>query len=898
MKTKTLTILCILIFTIQMILPITSNAYQLEKQANSETTMDVTLQRDKTDSNKINVIATDTTYNITELKYVNKYIEKENVDYFEQNNEDVKEFNITPSQRIETSFELEGYGSYTVYAKNEIGARFLSRITINDPNNAPNISLTKDKENPLHLTIKVTTPELNIVKLKIAKKDSINQEIDFSKEGTDIQFTQSNNVTVEYTNLTQEGLYIVYAEDEQGNKATSEIYLSNQNTPITANISEADESRNVKIEVTDSLCNITKIKVARESEIKDFDDFETKGEEIKITPAQNISVIYQAPEDDIYVFYIEDEAGYKKMVQKRITTQSKTIQVEISQDENDPRQLTIKATDTLSNITQLKIALGDNKDFKYFETEGEELEITPGRNITTTYTLNQNSKVNIFVQDESGYKYIYSTTISGIDIKPIEPPVITIEQNAQNLKQIDVTVLGIDDFIDEVKWAKGSQNAEYFKENGTTIGEGIVGKMVRTNFEIDEIGTYTVYAIDNSGNETVKEIEITSIETPEEPNPDPDPEPTPDEDTQPPEITFSRIIDKENNKVNITANIVDDKSQIEIAKVDGGIRDTEYFENNGIELNLTKGEKTAEAKFSLNQNGTYTIYVKDEAGNEVVKNFEVTEIETEPEPEPTPEEDKTPPTITGVEDGKTYKQSVTPKAEDENLKEVILIKDGKEVTNYKNGDTIESEGKYEITATDEAGNKTTIKFTIEKEDDSENNTTGGNTTGNNTTGGNTAGNNTTGGNTTGNNTTGGNTTGNNTAGGNTTGNNTTGENTTGNNTTGGSTTGNNTTGGNTIGNNTTGENTIGNNTIGGNTTGNNTTGGNITGNNTTGGSTTGNNTIRGNSIRNNATNNNENISNKTKLPYTGLNNFLIISIIILTICAIVFYFKYKKYNKM
>lgn len=813
MKTKTLTILSILIFTIQMILPITSNAYQLEKQANSETTMDVTLQRDKTDSNKINVIATDTTYNITELKYVNKYIEKENVDYFEQNNEDVKEFNITPSQRIETSFELEGYGSYTVYAKNEIGARFLSRITINDPNNAPNISLTKDEENPLHLTIRVTTPELNIVKLKIAKKDSINQEIDFSKEGTDIQFTQSNNVTVEYTNLTQEGLYIVYAEDEQGNKATNQIYLANQNTPITANISEADENRNVKIEVTDSLCNITKIKVARESEINDFDDFETKGEEIKITPAQNISVTYQAPEDDIYVFYIEDEAGYKKMIQKRITTQSETIQVEISQDENDPRQLTIKATDTLSNITQLKIALGDNKDFEYFETEGEELEITPGRNVTATYTLNQNSKVNIFVQDESGYKYIYSTTISGIDIKPVEPPVITIEQNAQNLKQIDVTVLGIDDFIDEVKWAKGSQNSEYFKENGTTIGERIVGKMVRTNFEIDEIGTYTVYAIDNSGNETVEQIEITSIETPEEPNPDPDP------DTQPPEITFSRIIDKENNKVNITANIVDDKSQIEIAKVDGGIRDTAYFENNGIELNLTKGEKTAEAKFSLNQNGTYTIYVKDEAGNEVVKNFEVTEIETEPEPE----EDKTPPTIIGVEDGKTYKQSVTPKAEDENLKEVILIKDGKEVTNYKNGDTIESEGKYEITATDEAGNKTTIKFTIEKEDDSENNTTGGNTTGNNTTG---------------------------------------------------------------------------NNTTGGNTTGNNTIGGNITGNNTTGGSTTGNNTIRGNSIGNNSTNNNENISNKTKLPYTGLNNFLIISIIILTICAVVFYFKYKKYNKM
>ena len=123
--------------------------------------------------------------------------------------------------------------------------------------------------------------------------------------------------------------------------------------------------------------------------------------------------------------------------------------------------------------------------------------------------------------------------------------------------------------------------------------------MVRTNFEIDKIGTYTVYAIDNSGNETVKEIEITSIETPEEPNPDPDPEPTPDDDTQPPEITFSKIIDKENNKVNITANIVDDKSQIEIAKVDGGIRDTEYFENNGIETKLNKRRKNSRSKIFI-----------------------------------------------------------------------------------------------------------------------------------------------------------------------------------------------------------------------------------------------------------------------------------------------------------
>ena len=572
MKTKSLIILCIIIFIIQMALPITSNAYQLQSRSNSETTMDVTLERDETDRNKINVIAIDTEYKITELKYVNKYIEIENIEYFEQNNTDVKEFDITPSQRIETSFEIEDYGSYTVYAKNEIGARFLSRIKLNNPNDAPKITLIKNEENPLELTIKVTTPELNIVKLKIAKKDSINQEIDFNEEGTNIEFTQSNSVTVEYKDITQEGIYVIYAEDEQGNKATSQIYLINQSTPISANISKIDENRNVKIEITDSLCNIIKIKVAKESEIKNFEDFETKGEEIEITPSKNIDITYQAPEDDIYVFYIEDEAGYKKMIQKRITTQSETIQVEISQNENDPRELLISASDTLSSIIEMKIALGEDIDFEYFETEGEKLEIIPGKNVTATYTLNQNSKVHIFVQDESGYKYIYSTTITGIDIKPIEPPVITLEQNIQKPRQIDVTVLGIDDFIDEVKWTKGSQNAEYFKENGTTIGEGIVGKMVRTNFEIDEVGTYTVYAIDNSGNETVKQIEINSMETPEEPDPNPD------EDTQPPEITFSKVIDKENNKVNITANIVDDKSQIEIDAAFEGIESLALIE--------------------------------------------------------------------------------------------------------------------------------------------------------------------------------------------------------------------------------------------------------------------------------------------------------------------------------
>ena len=89
--------------------------------------------------------AIDTAYNITDLKYTHQYINTDNIDYFEQNNDDVYTFDITPAQTIEETFELDGYGSYTVYARNSKGDRFLARLTVSDPSDMPQITLTKDE---------------------------------------------------------------------------------------------------------------------------------------------------------------------------------------------------------------------------------------------------------------------------------------------------------------------------------------------------------------------------------------------------------------------------------------------------------------------------------------------------------------------------------------------------------------------------------------------------------------------------------------------------------------------------------------------------------------------------------------------------------------------------------
>lgn len=516
---RILLISIILVLMIQVVLPVVSKASDTDiNLEESDVTMNIELKRDETNSNIINITATDSKYKITDLKYVHKYIETSNVDYFEQNNSDVYTFDITPAQTIQESFELDGYGSYTVYGKNERGDRFLSRLTVNDPNDMPQITITKDEENPLNITIQVTSTNNNITKLKIAKKQNINDTIDFSTQGTDIEFIESNDVTVKYSGITEDGLYVIYAEDSKGNKTTRQLYIGEENTPIQVTITNGSNTREVNLQIKDTISNIVKVKVAKKSENLSFDDFQTKGEELEFSPNQEVNISYTAPEDDTYVFYIEDEAGYKKMTEKRITQNDKNMNIEITQDEDSPTELTIKATNEICNIVKMKVAIGNDVDIEYFKNNGEEIPITAGREVTANYSVNENCTINIYIEDEQGYSYMLTKTIIGIDEpEPNQPPEITLSQNEENPKQIDVSVRDKDSYIDEIKWAKGSQQIEYFETNGTRIGQGSVGKLINTQFEINEIGVYTVYAKDEEGSEVVKEINITNIdETPVE----------------------------------------------------------------------------------------------------------------------------------------------------------------------------------------------------------------------------------------------------------------------------------------------------------------------------------------------------------------------------------------------
>ena len=115
-RLKLLPLLIIMALILQLLLPVVSSAAELEA-AEDEGTLKVTAKRDEINPNQVNIIATDTQYNIVDLKYVHKRIEQSEINYFEEDNDDVYTIEISPSQNIEASFMLDGYGTYTIYAQ-------------------------------------------------------------------------------------------------------------------------------------------------------------------------------------------------------------------------------------------------------------------------------------------------------------------------------------------------------------------------------------------------------------------------------------------------------------------------------------------------------------------------------------------------------------------------------------------------------------------------------------------------------------------------------------------------------------------------------------------------------------------------------------------------------------
>ena len=263
-----------------------------------------------------------------------------------------------------------------------------------------------------------------------------------------------------------------------------------------------------------------------------------------------------------------------------------------------------------------------------------------------------------------------------------------------------------------------SNNGIYNKDVTITFNEGTAtldGNKITSGTKVTKEGFHTLVVTDEAGNITT--VHFTINKTP------------PVIDTTPPVVTGVSNNGIYNKDVTITFNegtatldgdkftsgtkvtkeglhilVVRDaagnvtKVQFTIDKtppVVTGVSDNGIY-NKDVIIKFNEGTATLNGKeFTsgavVKTNGTYTLVVTDKAGNKTTVKFTI---------------DKTAPVITGVRNNGIYNKNV-----------IIKFTEGTAKLNGKvftSGTVVKTNGTYTLVVTDKAGNKTTVKFTIDK----------------------------------------------------------------------------------------------------------------------------------------------------------------------------------------
>jgi hypothetical protein len=198
------------------------------------------------------------------------------------------------------------------------------------------------------------------------------------------------------------------------------------------------------------------------------------------------------------------------------------------------------------------------------------------------------------------YNLVYSSEYSYTTYRPrlqvsyitdITPPSITAVEQASStpgVAAVNVTATDTESGVNQTKYMFGAYDKSYVAANGTAF---------TGSFSAPKNGIYTIYAKDNVGNDAVIQFTVTTA------------------DSTPPSIT---AVEQESSTpglaiVNVTAT--DTESGVNQTKYAFGTYDKSYVAANGVAFT---------GSFPAPKNGIYTIYAKDNAGNDTVIPFTVT----------------------------------------------------------------------------------------------------------------------------------------------------------------------------------------------------------------------------------------------------------------------------------
>ena len=238
------------------------------------------------------------------------------------------------------------------------------------------------------------------------------------------------------------------------------------------------------------------------------------------------------------------------------------------------------------NTKEVKVIINYSKSLekKYYKLVNENGDSTGWISYNGPFNVSKNGVI-IYAKGETYTEIeseIVSRKITNIDK---DAPVINVNGDFDTPKQKLNLFIGATDksSIDRIKYAKGNRNIDYFKNNGNVVDNF-------SSLTIDENGEYTIYAIDELGNATVKVIKVTNIDK-----------------------------DAPNIEIIVKAKTKTIETEVEIDYGDSVTKQYKIGENGEYkEYTDILTLKTSELYNLKNEDGSLTIYAKgtDEAGNE------------------------------------------------------------------------------------------------------------------------------------------------------------------------------------------------------------------------------------------------------------------------------------------
>ena len=517
-------------------------------------------------------------------------------------------------------------GTYTIYVRDNAGNIAQQDITIS------NI----DKTGPtIQLTANTTEWTNENVKLTVSATDNEGGAgLDSSPYSWDAQQTWGTTTT---RYVSSNGEYTVSAKDRLGNISTQSITVNNIDVvpPEITGVQDGKIYTNVIVKpvITDNneISKVTLkkdgklVQFSSENEISESGQYELKAYDV----ANNVTTIN-------FTLVISDTTKPTVKLSANPTSWTK-----------DNVILTVSAVDDDGGLGLAEQAYSwDNTN-----TWGQE----------TTKTVTTNGTYGVYVRDKAG-----NTTYESIEIENIDKqaPSVSLSQNASIYTKDNVIIT-----------ATASDNQSGLADSAYSWDNQQTWTNAKTK-EVTVNGTYTVYVKDKVGNISNKSIEVTYI----------------DKVNPTVELTPSTT-DWTKDNITLTATATDNDGGSGISPTNSAYS----WDNQQTWTNTKTKEVTA--------NGTYTIYVRDRAGNIASKSVTVSNI------------DKTAPTINVTasttnltKDNVTL--TITATDSQSNLADQPYSWDNQQTWTVARTKEVTANGTYTVYVRDKAGNVANKSITV------------------------------------------------------------------------------------------------------------------------------------------------------------------------------------------